>query len=155
VALLNRRLSGEAWDSYRAGRALQRVESGRMEFVTPENQLHVPIVVRGETIGEFNVADSHLERVWHEDELSMLQTIANEVALAIDNARLIEQTQRTAQREKDVAVAADQIHRSMNLDTILNTALSEIARITGIEDVAIQFGAATGDPGNGQHVITL
>ncbi len=29
VALLNRRLSGEAWDSYRAGRALQRVESGQ------------------------------------------------------------------------------------------------------------------------------
>ena len=143
VALLNRRLSGEAWDSYRAGRALQRVESGRKEFVTPDNQLHMPIVVRGETIGAFNIADSHLERVWHEDELSMLQTIANEVALAIDNARLIEQTQRTAQREKEVAVAADQIHRSMNLDTILNTALSEIVRITGIEDVAIQFGAPT------------
>ena len=32
VALLNRRLSGEAWDSYRAGRALQRVESGQLEF---------------------------------------------------------------------------------------------------------------------------
>jgi GAF domain-containing protein len=147
VALLNRRLSGEAWDSYRAGRALQRVESGRLEFQTPENQLHVPIVVRGETIGAFNVADNQLERVWHEDELSMLQTIANEVALAIDNARLIEQTQRTAQREKEVAVAADQIHRSMNLETILNTALSEIVRITGIEEVAIQFGA----PGNGRH----
>jgi GAF domain-containing protein len=69
------------------------------------------------------------------------------VALAIDNARLIEQTQRTAQREKEVAVAADQIHRSMNLETILNTALSEIVRITGIEEVAIQFGA----PGNGRH----
>jgi GAF domain-containing protein len=150
VALLNRRLSGEAWDSYRAGRALQRVESGRIEFLTPENQLHVPIVVRGETIGAFNVADNQLERVWHEDELSMLQTIANEVALAIDNARLIEQTQRTAQREKEVAVAADQIHRSMNLETILNTALSEIVRITGIEEVAIQFGAPTSLPGNGQ-----
>jgi GAF domain-containing protein len=153
VALLNRRLSGEAWDSYRGGRALQRVESGRLDFITPENQLQVPIVVRGETIGAFNVADNNLERSWHEDELSLLQIIAGEVALAIDNARLIEQSQRTAQREKDVAVAADQIHRSINLETILNTALSEITRITGVADVAIQFGSPTGLPGNGQHVL--
>ena len=41
-------------------------------------------------------------------------------------------------------MAADQIHRSMNLEAILNTALSEIVRITGIEDVAIQFGSPTG-----------
>ncbi len=116
--------------------------------------MQVPIVVRGETIGAFNVADNNLERSWHEDELSMLQIIAGEVALAIDNARLIEQSQRTAQREKDVAVAADQIHRSMNLETILNTALSEITRITGVADVAIQFGSPTGLPGNGQHVLS-
>ena len=153
VALLNRRLSGEAWDSYRAGRALQLVESGRLEFQTPDTQLQVPIVVRGETIGSFNLADNNLERTWNEEELSLLQTIAGEVALAIENARLIEQTQRTAQREKDIAVAADQIHRSMNLDTILNTALSEIARITGVEDVAIQFGSPAGLSGNGEHVL--
>ena len=151
VALLNRRLSGEAWDSYRAGRAQQRVESGQVEFAALEHQLQVPIVVRGETIGAFNVGDNNLERAWQADEISMLQTIAGEVALAIDNARLIEQSQRTAQREKDIAVAADQIHQSMNLETILNTALSEIVRITGVEDVAIQFGAVTNLPGNGRH----
>ncbi len=157
VALLNRRLSGEAWDRYRAGRAQLRVESGHVEFPagTPEHQLQVPIVVRGETIGAFNVADNNLERSWNEDELSMLQTIAGEVALAIDNARLIEQTQRTAQREKDIADAADQIHHSMNLETILNTALGEIVRITGVEDVAIQFGSLTSLPGNGQHAAQL
>ena len=101
-------MSGEAWDSYRAGRAQQRVESGQVEFAALEHQLQVPIVVRGETIGAFNVGDNNLERAWQADEISMLQTIAGEVALAIDNARLIEQSQRTAQREKDIAVAADQ-----------------------------------------------
>jgi GAF domain-containing protein len=154
VALLNRRLSGEAWDNYRAGRARQRIESGRIEFLAAEHQLQVPIVVRGEAIGTFNVADSNLEREWQADELSLLQTIAGEVALAIDNARLIEQTQRTAQREKDIAVAADQIHRSMNLETILNTALGEITRITGVEDVAIQFGSLASPPGNGQNSLS-
>jgi GAF domain-containing protein len=70
----------------------------------------------------------------------MLQTIAGEVALAIENARLIEQTQRTAQREKDIASAADKIHRSSNLDAILQAAVEEVMRIAGTTDVAIQLG---------------
>ena len=43
----------------------------------------------------------------------------------------------------------------MNLETILNTALGEIVRITGVEDVAIQFGSLTSLPGNGQHAAQL
>jgi len=149
VALLNRRLSGEAWDRYRAGRAQLRVESGHVEFPAraSEHQLQMPIVVRGETIGTFNVADNNLEREWNQDELSMLQTIIGEVALAIDNARLIEQTQYTAQREKDIATAADKIHRASDMESILRTAVEEVSRIVGVEEVGIQLGI---DPRNGK-----
>jgi len=152
VALLNRRLSGEAWDSYRAGRAQLRVESGHVEFLTSKHQLQLPIVVRGETIGAFNVADNNLEREWNEDELSMLQTIAGEVALTIDNARLIEQTQRTAQREKDIANAADKIHRSTDIETVLHSAIAELNRITGRRGISIQlgFGQTSRPAGSGQ-----
>jgi GAF domain-containing protein len=97
-------------------------------------------MVRGEAIGSFNVADADANRRWQEEELNMLQTIAGEVALAIDNARLIEQTQRTAQRERDIAAAADKIHRSIDLDAILQTAVEEVMRIAGTTEVAIQLG---------------
>jgi GAF domain-containing protein len=142
VALLNRRLSGETWGSYLASREHWQVESGNPQALTATNELHVPIVVRGETIGTFDVADARIDRQWQEDELTMLQTIAGEVALAIDNARLIEQTQRAAQREKDIASAADKIHHSVNLDAILQTAVHEVMRIAGTTDVAIQLGRA-------------
>jgi GAF domain-containing protein len=142
VALLNRRLSGEAWDSYRAGRAQLRVESGHVEFLAPEHQLQVPIVVRGETIGAFNVADNNREREWNEDELSILQTIAEEVALAIDNARLIEQTQRTASRERAINEINARVRQTIDLDAILRTAVNELgqslkaARVTARINVA-------------------
>jgi GAF domain-containing protein len=142
VALLNRRLSGEAWDSYRAGRAQLRVESGHVEFLAPEHQLQVPIVVRGETIGAFNIADNNREREWNEDELSILQTIAEEVALAIDNARLIEQTQRTASRERAINEINARVRQTIDLDAILRTAVNELgqslkaARVTARINVA-------------------
>ena len=140
VALLNRRLSGEAWSSYLAGRDQWVVESGQAQPASIPASLQVPIVVRGQTIGTFDVADASPDRQWHEEELTMLQTIAGEVALAIENARLIEQTQRTAQREKDIASAADKIHRSIDLEAILHTAVEEVMRITGTTEVAVQLG---------------
>lgn len=153
VALLNRRLSGEAWGSYLAGRDQWFVESGLAQQDRVTGSLQVPIVVRGETIGTFDVADAQADRQWQEDELTMLQTIAGEVALAIDNARLIEQTQRAAQREKDIASAADKIHHSVNLDAILQTAVQEVMRIAGTTEVAIQLGQPEAKPGDGQRSV--
>ncbi|HTP10231.1 MAG TPA: GAF domain-containing protein [Anaerolineae bacterium] len=153
VALLNRRLSGEAWGSYLTSRDQWVVESGHSQSVVATNQLQVPIVVRGETIGAFDVADARADRQWQEDELTMLQTIAGEVALAIENARLIEQTQRTAQREKDIADAADKIHRSIDLDAILQTAVQEVMRIAGTTEVAIQLGRPATISSHGQQML--
>jgi GAF domain-containing protein len=150
VALLNRRLSGEAWSSYLAGRDQWQVESGHASQVAATDSLQIPIVVRGETIGVFNVADDRGDRQWQEEDLTMLQTIAGEVALAIENARLIEQTQRAAQREKDIANAADRIHRSIDLDAILHTAVEEVMRIAGTTEVAIQLGRPETVSGNKQ-----
>jgi GAF domain-containing protein len=151
VALLNRRLSGESWSSYLTSREQWLVESGQAQQAMTATGLQVPIVIRGETIGMFNVADARADRQWQEEELTMLQTIAGEVALAIENARLIEQTQRAAQREKDVASAADKIHRSINLDAILHTAVEEVMRIAGTTEVAIQLGQPVGQSDNEQH----
>jgi GAF domain-containing protein len=152
VALLNRRLSGEAWGSYLMSRDQWRVESGYTPAEGIDASLHVPIMVRGETIGMFNVADTKTDRQWQDEEMTMLQTIAGEVALAIENARLIEQTQHTAQREKDIASAADKIHRTVNLEAILQTAVEEVMRITGTTDVAIQLGRPQAAPDNGRQL---
>jgi GAF domain-containing protein len=152
VALLNRQLSSEAWGSYLQGRDQWLVESGHAQPDTLSARLQVPIVIRGEPIGAFDVADARADRQWQEDDLTLLQTIAGEVALAIENARLIEQTQRTAQREKDIATAADKIHRSVNLDALLQTAVEEVMRIAGTTDVAIQLGGPAAAAGDGQRV---
>jgi GAF domain-containing protein len=151
VALLNRRLSGEAWSSYLTSRDRWLVESGQTRSVVAGNGLQVPIVVRGQTIGAFEVADARADRQWQEEELTLLQIIASEVALAIENTRLIEQTQRAAQREKDIANAADRIHRSINLDAILQTAVQEVIRIVGTTDVAIQLGRPETAFGSGKQ----
>lgn len=148
MELLNQQISGSAWQRYLSGQGELVAKSGRPAPASELNRVEVPIQVRGQTIGRFALEDANANREWSAEELTLFQTIANEVALAVDNARLIEQTQRTAQREKDVALAADKIHRASDLDEILQTAVQELSRITGLPDVAIQFGVQAPD-GNG------
>jgi GAF domain-containing protein len=84
-----------------------------------------------------------------DDELALIQSVIQQMSLALENQRLTDIAQHAAQREKQIAVAADKIHRANDLEAILRTAVAEISRITGVEDVGIQLGAGL-DTGNGQ-----
>jgi GAF domain-containing protein len=159
---LNRRLTGEAWQSYVQTRAPDQVvwhsndpalapapqaEADRPAVgdvtVTPS----VPIMLRGQLIGALRF---HAPAGQWTDEAQVLATsVAGHLAQAAENARLIEQTQHTAQREKQIAVAADNIHRATDLEEVLRATIAEVYRITGVSDVGIQLGIATADD-NGQ-----
>jgi GAF domain-containing protein len=103
--------------------------------------LAAPITLRGEVLGGLQVGEASRPRVWSEEDITFIKAVADQVAVALDNARLIEQTQNTARREKQIAQAADKIHRASDLDEILQTAIEEISRITGSTDVGIQLRA--------------
>jgi GAF domain-containing protein len=146
-ALLNRRLSGEAWSSYLAGRDRWLVESGHAEQEAVNTALQVPIVVRDQIIGLFSVADARAEREWQEEDLIMLQTIAGEVALAMENTRLIEQTQRTAHREKTINEINTRVRQSVDLDAILRTAVDELGQSLKAARVVARVGTRAAKDG--------
>ena len=109
--------------------------------------------MRGETLGTLDL--EHLDPAWQltEEDLTLLNTVAGEVALSLENTRLIEQTQRSAQREKAIAEAADRIHRPVDLQAILRTAVDEVSRLTGATNVGIRLGqgAAPNEAGGNGH----
>lgn len=152
VDAINRRLTGEAWQGYLSARERMQVASGHLEESGPIKRASAPIVIRGETIGTLDLESDEEDRRWTAEDVALLNTIAGEVALAVENARLIEQTQRTAQREKSIAEAADHIHRPIDLESILRLAVDEIGRLTGAEEVSIRLGGvASGENGGNGH----
>ena len=113
-----------------------------------DNAVTLPIVLRDQLFGalRFHVpADT-----WNSNLEAILIGIAGHVAQAIENARLIEQTRRAAQREKDIAAAADKIHRPSEIDAIMRTAIEELSRITGTPDVSIRLGVGDSSNGDGR-----
>ncbi len=119
--------------------------------VPARTALAVPIKLRDQVIGVIDLHETDTERHWTDDDIAVLTAVADQAGLALENVRLIEETERLAQREKAVADAADKIHRSTEIETVLRSAVAEVGRITGRRGINIQlgFGHANTPGGNG------
>ena len=68
--------------------------------------------------------------------------MAGEVAIAVENARLIEQTERRAQREMRLNQIAQQLRQATDIDSILQTAAEQLSLALDTSHAQAQLGAA-------------
>ncbi len=141
VALLNRRLSGEAWRRYLASRQDLAAESGRLGAPPDASRLSRPITIRGQTLGLIDLEDADPDRQWTDDEEDLLSAVVGELALAIENARLIEQTQLRAARQAQLNQIAEKIRRASDIQTILQIAVEELSQTLDASHANARLGA--------------
>lgn len=103
-------------------------KDGRQSF------LAAPIVVRNEVVGVLGI-EPEAAREWTQDDLQLLQSIAERTALAIENARLYIQAQRAAEREGLINEIASRLQRAPSLAMLLETAARELAEALGTDNV--------------------
>ncbi len=74
----------------------------------PKSVLFVPILVENKVKGVISIQDLERENAFSDSEVNLLQTLANSMSVALENARLFDETQRllkeTDQRAKELAV---------------------------------------------------
>jgi DNA-binding NtrC family response regulator len=66
-----------------------------------ESQFAIPMLVRNELVGVFSI-ESPVQRTFSEQERALVSIVANQIAAAINNARLYEDRRRTANELKAV-----------------------------------------------------
>ncbi|MBU0702957.1 MAG: GAF domain-containing protein [Chloroflexi bacterium] len=103
--------------------------------------LVAPIALRGEIIGALGLQEMEGGRQWTEDEIALIGTVVDQMALAIENARLLEETQRRAEREQALSNVTARFTRSLNVDGLLRTAVRELGQLLQIDEVSIHVGA--------------
>jgi GAF domain-containing protein len=105
-------------------------------------RLAVPIKVRGNVIAVLDTHKADAGSDWGPDEITLLETLADQLGAALEGARLYEDTQRRAAQELLIGEVTARLRASLDLETVLNTALDEIHRAMGLEQVTIHL--ATG-----------
>jgi GAF domain-containing protein len=101
--------------------------------------LVAPIVLRGQPIGALGFRQVEGDRQWNADDVALAETIAEELALALENTRLLEETQRRAARERLTGQVAARMREILDVDSVLKTAVREIGEALQLHDLSIQL----------------
>ena len=96
-----------------------------------------PIRLRGQTIGVLNIRAAERDREWSRDELNLIQSVTDRLALALENARLFEDTSRRAERERLVSEISGKIRSGTDPQTMIQTALEELRNVLGASRVQV------------------
>lgn len=108
-----------------------------------ENRLDVPIVLRGQRIGKISMKRAGAETKWDENEQNMAIEVATQIGLAIENARLIEEQQRLAARERQISAIVNEIRKSSSTERVLQQTARELGKAMGAVRTFIQLGLPT------------
>jgi GAF domain-containing protein/HAMP domain-containing protein len=101
--------------------------------------LAVPIKLGDQVLGAIRIQSSTKGHEWSTEEVNLVRAISERVGLAIENARLIENSQKRASKERAIGEISAKISTAAGMDSILETAVQELGRILSGSDVVIQF----------------
>ncbi len=120
------------------------LENGDVAITHPsrrkeENALAVPLKLRESTIGVISVKFPP-EMELSEDEIDVVRAASQRIAIALENASLLEESQRRARREQTISAISAKISAGTEIDTILKTAIRELgSQISGAQ-ITVELG---------------
>jgi GAF domain-containing protein len=112
------------------------------------SEVAVPIALGDEVIGVLDV-QHHLVNGLKQEDADLLQSIANQVAIALRNARAYLEAQRDAEYEALVNTVVQRIRSTTTVDSALQVAVREIGRAIGAPYTRVRL--KTAGSGNGHE----
>ncbi|HET9914436.1 MAG TPA: GAF domain-containing protein [Anaerolineales bacterium] len=111
----------------------------------PQNEgeaISAPIILRGQKIGNISIARKG-DAAWSRLDRELIEEVASQVGLAVDNIRLLEEATERAKQEQTIGKLAARFSQSLDLDTLLQTAARELGQLPDVSDVSVFIGQET------------
>ena len=124
----------EAWTSIARQ---ENTEYTLGELTEQESKLNVNLTLRDQIIGEISLAG---DTSWSTEERAWIEAVATQAAIALENARLLDQSQKNAAYEKMIAEITSKIWSSSSIDGILQTSIRELGRALNAIEAVIELG---------------
>jgi len=98
---------------------LDETERGHMQRYGAQTVLYIPLRIRGELIGFAELWESRQRREFTPEEITLCRGIAQQAAIAIENARLFDKIHRQAQQIEALYRVSQDLVTLRDLDTLL------------------------------------
>ncbi|MDX9990999.1 MAG: GAF domain-containing protein [Anaerolineales bacterium] len=126
-----------------------QLKSGKLEYISNPNlafinendefkEIEIPLNLREQRIGQIAL---EISQDWDAEDQSWVESLATQVAISLENSRLLEESQQAALRERLSASIIQKVWAANNVDTIIQTAVRELARSLDASEVKIELKA--------------
>lgn len=123
-----------------------RYSSGAVETIPDSdyiqpigNKVSVPIQIRGYNIGAIEISKEESPDEWTDDELRLLHTLSEQLGIALDSARLYNETQLRASTEHAISQISSDLWENMDINSILKTAAQKLRETLAVPEVTVRL----------------
>ena len=123
----------------------QKLKGDKLEFSTKTlastdgaevQEVEIALNLRDQNIGHIRL---QTDNEWNQEDQAWVESLATQVAISLENARLIEESQESALRERLSASIVQKIWASNSIDNILQTAVRELGRALEASETTIEL----------------
>ena len=99
--------------------------------------LELPLQIRNQTIGQLELDID--KNKWTAEDEAFVNAVLTQATLALENARLLEETRYQAEREKVIRTISSNVWGTTDIEDIMKTAVREISRAMDASQAIIQL----------------
>ncbi|MBN1922680.1 MAG: GAF domain-containing protein [Anaerolineae bacterium] len=98
--------------------------------------LLVPLHVRDRSLGRLMFES---DKPWREDERALVEAVTGQLGLALENARLLEATRRSATLEQTAGELTSRFRQQVEIEAVLQQALADLAQALDAERAGVRL----------------
>jgi GAF domain-containing protein len=103
--------------------------------------LRVPLILYGQNIGTIKLKRKGYATEWSERERALVEKIADQVVLALENSRLVDEAQKSALRDQMIANISTRVRETLDVESVIRTAATELRRVFDLKEAEISIGS--------------
>ena len=101
----------------------------------------IPIKVRGHILGGVKLRKEKESGVWTKRQLKLAETLAEQVSISLESARLFDQSQRRAARERVIGEISSRMRETLDIEGVLAIAAQEFRNSLGMVEAEVWIAA--------------
>lgn len=103
----------------------------------PMSALYVPLLTEGKVAGIISIQDLEHEDAFNDSDVRLLQTLANGMSVALENARLFQAEQQARVQSEILRSVAQGLNRSLSLMDVFDLVLTEIQKVIPYDSAGV------------------
>jgi GAF domain-containing protein len=114
-------------------------------------RLAVPVKVRGKVIGVIDFSKSAKGSAWTAEEIALTESLTEQLSTALDSARLYQDTQRRAARERILREISDRMQGATDIEALMRITAEELNKALDASRTYVRLGTEALPSSNGDE----